>query len=126
LQIETSSTIYEFDGRILVSTLKAGRRMSLMDAVENAEARQCLNLPQGILFLMDVRALSDMSIEAIVATVNAKDLSSFSAAALLVSSTVHEIIAREGKRFSGTTIPVKTFMDIDEARKWLEDFPANS
>ena len=117
---ETSSTVYEFDGSILISTLKADRTMNFQDALENAEARKKMNLPKDILFIMDIRALNDMSIEAIIATANAKDLEDFKAAALVVSTTMGELIAREGKRFGQGRVPTKVFHDISEARLWLK------
>jgi hypothetical protein len=118
-RIETSSTIYTFDGKILTSEVKGGRQMSLDDAVENAEARARLNLPGKVPILLDIRALEDMSLEAIAATVNAKDLYSFTAGALVMSSTMHELIAREGRRFRKASIPSRAFTSRDEAERWL-------
>ena len=116
---ETSSTIYDFDGEILTSTLKAGHKMNFQDALENAEARSKMSMPKDLLFIMDIRALTDMSLEAIIATANAKDLGDFKAAALVVSSTMGELIAREGRRFGQGRVPTKVFQDLITAREWL-------
>ncbi len=99
MSAETKSTIYHFEDGILHSVIKPDRIMTLMEATENSSARKNLDITFPVPILLDIRNLADMSLEAILATGNQADLGNFSAAALLVADTIHDIIARESKRF---------------------------
>ena len=61
---ESRSTIYSLEEEILVSTVKDGVVMTSADAKENFNVRQTLKLEYPIPFLMDIRNLPDMTIEA--------------------------------------------------------------
>jgi hypothetical protein len=119
---ETTSTIYSLENGILVSTLKADRTMTVLDVAENKEARNSLAVSYPIPFLMDIRHASDVSLEAIIATGNQTDRGNFNGAALLVTETIHELIARESKRFKQTSTPYKIFRDKEKAKEWLAQF----
>lgn len=119
---ETRSTRYFLDEGILISELKPKHVMSLDDAVENLEVRAKLKVPYPLPALMDIRPLLDASIESIIATTNPRDIGNFTAAALVVSSPVHELISREAKRFRKQKLPVRAFVDRNKAMAWLKGF----
>lgn len=96
--------------------------MSLMDAAENTAVRNKIKLAYPVPVLLDIRNLKDMTLDAILATGNQKDPSIYSAVALLVSKTVHEIIARESKRFKKNAIPYRIFQSENLAKAWLKEF----
>lgn len=125
LLAETRSTRYFLDEGILISEMKPGHVMNLDDAVQNLEAREKLQIPYPLPVLMDIRTLQDATIESIIATSNPRDAKNFTAAALVLSETVHELMSREGKRFRKQQLPVRVFMDKDKAMRWLKGFAAD-
>ena len=116
---ETNSTIYSLENGILVSTIKANRTITIMDSAENVEARKTLTVSYPIPFLMDIRLSPNVSLEAIIAAGNQTDRGNFNSAALLVTDTIHELIARESKRFKKTSTPYMIFREKEKAMEWL-------
>jgi len=119
---ESMSTIYSLEEEILVSTVKDGVVMTSADAKENFNVRQTLKLEYPIPFLMDIRNLPDMTIEAIRSTANQPDSDNYSAAALVVKEAIHQLVARESKRFKGHDIPYRTFDSREKAIAWLQTY----
>jgi hypothetical protein len=122
LLAKTKSTIYSWEDDILVSTIKKNHAMDLMDVAENTETRSQLKLPSPYPVLLDIRALPDMSLPAIIATANQKDISNFSAVALVAKETIHQLIARESKRFGALKVPFRVFASKEEAVDWLKTY----
>lgn len=122
LLAETTSTVYTWDQGILVSTIKKDHPMDLMDVAENTEARSKFHLEAPYPVLLDIREMPDMSLPAIIATANQKDTTNFSAVALVAKSTIHDLIAREAKRFGKLPVPFRVFHTKEKALEWLNGF----
>lgn len=119
---ETTSTVYTYEDGILISTLKADHEMTLMDVLENAEVRRTFEIKIPSPILLDISQLPDMCLPAIIATVNQADTKNFSAVALVAKETIHDLIAREARRFKKTTIVYHVFHDKKKALAWLKTF----
>lgn len=119
---ETPSTTYTIENGILISTLRPDHVMDVNDAQLNAQARANLGISSPLPILMDIRQLKHMSFEAIFATAKAPDVKNYSAAALLITNTMHEIVAKESKLFHDSAIPYRVFTDKEQALSWLSKY----
>ncbi|MDC1221319.1 hypothetical protein N8Z47_01470 [Salibacteraceae bacterium] len=119
---ESKSTTYELDQGILVSIVKPNRIFTKEDVIENLNIRKNLDVQFPIPFLMDIRNLPDIKIDAIIAMGNPPDKENYSAVALVVNSSLHEFVGRESKRFKRHDVPYRIFSSVEKAKTWLATF----